>query len=69
MSDYSAKVHVEIGGERMAVDPGGSVKIGTLVFTVAADGNVIVTGLPTSEPAAVGALYSNAGVLTLSNGP
>lgn len=69
MSDYSAKVHVEIGGDRMAVDVGGSVKIGTLVFTVAADGNVIVTGLPTTEPAAVGALYTNSGVLTLSNGP
>lgn len=69
MSDYSAKVHVEIGGQRLAVDPGGSVKVGVLVLTVAADGNVIVTGLPTAEPAAVGALYSNSGVLTLSNGP
>ncbi len=69
MSDYSAKVHVEVGGNRQTVDPGGSIKIGNIVFTVAADGNVILTGLPTAEPAAVGALYSNAGVLTISNGP
>jgi hypothetical protein len=69
MSDYSAKVHVEIGGDRQTVDPGGSIKLGNVVFTVDANGNIIVTGLPTTEPAAVGALYSNAGVLTISNGP
>lgn len=69
MSDYSTKVYHEIGGDRMVVEPGGAVKIGAVVFTVAADGNVIITGLPTAEPAAVGALYSNSGVLTLSNGP
>ena len=30
--------------------------------------NVIITGLPTSDPSVAGALYSNAGVLTLSDG-
>ncbi|MEW9808593.1 hypothetical protein [Mesorhizobium marinum] len=69
MAGFSAKVHMEPGGDRQTVEPGGSVKLGDVIFTVDADGNVIVTGLPTSEPAAVGALWSNNGVLTVSDGP
>lgn len=68
MSDYSAKVHNEVGGDRLAVDAGGSIKIGNAVFTVNAAGQVIVTGLPTTNPAVAGALYNNAGVLTVSTG-
>lgn len=36
-------------------------------FTVTG-ANIIVTGLPTSDPTVAGALYSNSGVLTLSAG-
>ena len=66
---YSAKVYRKEGGDSLVLDPGGKIVFGDITFTIDADGNVIVTGIPTAEPAAVGALYSNAGVLTLSNGP
>lgn len=66
---YSAKVYRKEGGDAIVLDPGGKIVFGDITFTIDADGNVIVTGIPTAEPAAVGALYSNAGVLTISNGP
>ena len=68
MSDYSAKVHMEVGGDRQTVDAGGSIKIGNAIFTADANGQVIVTGLPTANPTVAGALYNNAGVLTISAG-
>lgn len=69
MSDQNTKVYRKPGGDELVVAPGGKIVFGDVTFTIDAGGNVIVTGLPTSEPAAVGALYSNAGVLTISNGP
>lgn len=66
---YSAKIFKDQGGNREVAEPGAVIKRGNVTFTIAADGNIIVTGLPTTEPAAVGALYSNNGVLTISNGP
>ena len=46
---------------------GNSLVIGAVTFTVSGS-NVIVTGLPTSDPAVAGALWSNTGVLTVSAG-
>jgi len=68
MSDYSAKVHIEVGGDRQTIDPGGSLKVGEVVFTVNTAGHVIVSGIPTADPHVVGALWSNSGVLTVSAG-
>jgi hypothetical protein len=67
MSDYSAKVHMEVGGDRQTLDPGGSVKFGNVTFTVNAAGQLVLSGLPTTNPAVAGALYSNSGVLTLGS--
>ena len=66
---YNSKVYKDNGGDRQVIDVGGSVKYGAITFTVNAAGNLVITGIPTTEPAAVGALYSNSGVLTISNGP
>lgn len=69
MANYNSKITREGGGDVLTLSPGAVLKIGNMTWTVAADGNVIVTGCPTAEPAAVGALYANNGVLTIGNGP
>lgn len=65
---YVSKVYRENGGDRQTTVAGGSHKLGNAIFTVDASGRVIVTGLPTSNPAVAGALYTNSGVLTVSAG-
>lgn len=65
---YEPKVYKDTGGDRQVVGSGGVLKLGNAVFTVNAAGNVIVTGLPTTKPTTVGALYSDSGVLTISDG-
>ena len=54
----------------VSIDQGGSVlRIGDAVFTWNGT-NLIVTGLPTSDPAVAGALYTatGTGVVTVSAG-
>lgn len=63
----AAKVYMEQGGDRKVVANGGSISIGDVILTATA-GNVIITGIPTSDPAVAGALWSNSGVLTISAG-
>ena len=46
---------------------GVSEVFGPVTFTVVGS-NLIVSGLPTSDPHVAGALYSNAGVWTISAG-
>jgi len=68
MSDYSTKVHRDVGGDRLTVEPGGSINFNGVTFTVNAAGKLIVAGLPTADPHVVGQLWSNAGVVTVSAG-
>jgi hypothetical protein len=68
MSDQNTKVYRKPGGDELVVDKGGKLTIAGASFSVDASGNIIVTGLPTANPAVAGALYSNAGVLTISAG-
>ena len=64
----NVKVGMQVGGESLAVDAGGSITFGTgITFTVTGT-NLIVTGLPTSNPNVAGALWTNSGVLTRSTG-
>lgn len=65
---YEPKVYKDTGGNRQVFSSGGVLKLGNAVFTVNAAGQVIVTGLPTANPAVAGALWSNSGVLTVSTG-
>jgi hypothetical protein len=65
---YEPKTYKEQGGNRQTVAPGGSLKIGNAIFTANAAGQVIVTGLPTTNPNVAGALWANSNVLTLSAG-
>lgn len=65
---YQTKVYKEQGGDRETVVAGGSIKIGNAILTADAAGNVIVTGLSATNPNVAGALYNNAGVLTVSTG-
>lgn len=52
----------------VSVDQGGdAIRFGDVVFTWNGT-NLIVTGVPTSDPAVAGALWSNVGVLTVSAG-
>lgn len=68
MSDYSGKVHRDVGGDKLTAEAGGVVAIGNMVFTVNAAGKAIVTGVPTADPNVAGQLWSNAGVITISAG-
>ena len=63
----NVKVSLPQGGDSLDVADGGSVVLGDVVLTVSG-ANVIITGLPTADPAVAGALYSDAGVLTVSAG-
>lgn len=65
---YNTKTYKDNGGDREVVLPGGSVVWGDTTFTIDAAGDIIITGIPTADPAKAGALYSNAGVLTISAG-
>jgi hypothetical protein len=68
MSDYSGKVYRKIGGNELVVEPGGTITIGGVAVTCDADGNIIFTGLPTSDPSVAGALWNSTGTLTVSAG-
>lgn len=68
MSTYSTKVHRDLGGDSLTLEPGGSVNFNGVAFTVNAAGKLVLTGLPTADPHVVGQLWSNNGVLTLSIG-
>ncbi|TDH35715.1 hypothetical protein E2A64_10285 [Pseudohoeflea suaedae] len=65
---YTTKTYKDSGGDRQVVAVGGSVKWGDTTFTIDADGDIVVTGIPTADPSKAGALYSNSGVLTISAG-
>lgn len=65
---YNTKVYIEQGGDKLVVADGGSVDLGANVTLTVNGTNVIITGLPTSDPSVAGALYANSNVLTLSAG-
>jgi hypothetical protein len=60
--------------ERLAIGGDGSITAenagtGSAVdLTLSASGNIIMSGLPTSDPTVAGALWNNSGVLTVSAG-
>lgn len=59
MASENTNVNLEQGGDVLNL---GDVKLtwdGT---------NLVITGLPTSDPFSAGALYSNSGVVTVSAG-
>jgi hypothetical protein len=65
---YNTKVYVEQGGDTQVIAAGGSLELGASVTLSISGTNVIITGLPTSDPAVAGALYTATNVLTLSAG-
>lgn len=62
---YNTKVYMEQGGETQVVADGGSIDLGANVTLTVSGANVIITGLPTSDPGVAGALWVNSNVLTL----
>lgn len=66
---FVTKVREKSGGDVLEVAPGGAINLGdTVVLSVDAAGNVLLTGLPTADPTVAGALWNNTGVLTVSAG-
>jgi hypothetical protein len=68
MPDQNTKVYRKPGGDEMVVDNGGKLTLGNAAISIDASGRAIVTGLPAADPKVVGALWANAGVLTVSAG-
>lgn len=64
----NVKVSKPQGGESLDVADGGAINLGADVSLTVDGTNVIITGLPTSDPSVAGALYSDSGVLTISAG-
>lgn len=60
-------LHVADGG-CIALDAGAEIGLGASVTLSVAGANVLITGLPTSDPSVAGALWSDSGVLTVSAG-
>lgn len=67
---YQTPIYVEQGGRKGVLGPDGQVALNGNGVTVTTDaaGHMILTNVPTVDPHVVGALWSNAGVLTLSAG-
>lgn len=57
----NVKVSFPQGGDSMDVEDGGSVTLGANVTITVSGTNVIITGLPTSNPSVAGALTLSAG--------
>lgn len=52
----------------ISTNQGGTVfTLGSITLTVSG-ANLLIAGLPTSDPAVAGALWSNSGVVTVSAG-
>ncbi len=64
----NVKVSLPQGGDSLDVASGGSVKLGANVTLTVSGTNVILNGLPTTNPNVAGALWTNSGVLTRSTG-
>lgn len=65
---YQTKVRLKDGGDDIEIADGGTLSLGASVTLAVSGANVVITGLPTSDPSVAGALWSNSGVLTLSAG-
>jgi hypothetical protein len=64
----NVKVSRPQGGDKLVIEDGGSLELGADVALTVDGTDVVITGLPTSDPAKAGALWANSGVLTLSAG-
>ena len=62
-----ASLDVASGGAITLAD-GATLDLGAGVALTISGTAVVLTGLPASDPAAAGALWSNSGVLTISAG-
>ena len=60
-SDWVETARITVSGGDVSID-------GTGDTTIAPDGNVILSGLPTSDPVVAGALWSDSGTLKVSAG-
>lgn len=67
-STVNTKVYVQQGGEVQVIADGGSIELGADVTITVSGTDVVIAGLPTSDPSVAGALWSDSGVLTLSAG-
>ena len=68
MADQNTKIYRKPGGNEMVVDKGGKLTLGNAAITINAAGQSLLTGFPTADPHVAGALWANAGVLTVSAG-
>lgn len=71
MADYTettrnCKVYRCQGGDVYVVSSGGTLALGASVNVSVSGTNVIITGLPTSDPGIAGALWADSKVLKLS---
>ena len=66
MSDQNTKVYRKPGGDEMVVASGGKITVEAGGTITVGDGGAII--LPTSDPHIAGALWNDAGTITVSAG-
>lgn len=65
---YSTRIHRDIGGDSITLDPTGKIVFGNVTFSINAAGKLVASGLPTADPHVGGELWANSGALTVSAG-
>lgn len=65
-SSYSTPNYRKIGGAIWHI--GGTLELGNAIVVTVVGGVPLFTGIPTADPHVVGALWNNAGVVTISAG-
>lgn len=68
MSANNTKIYLEQGGNTQVLEDGATLTLGANAALSIDGTNVLLTGLPTSDPNVAGALWVNTGVLTVSSG-
>lgn len=68
MSLYNSKVYQPQNGNALVVEDSGEIDLGANVVLSVSGTNVLLVGLPTTDPHVVGALWVNSHVLTVSAG-
>lgn len=65
---YSTRIHRDIGGDSITLEPTGKIVFGNVTFSINAAGKLVVSGVPVVDPHVTGQLWANSSALSVSAG-